>query len=212
MCGRFALHPTLTEAQQAYGIDRDAAAVLEASDDIRPTTEVATVLGGAERTARRMRWGFVPDWYAGPEDGPLIINARSETIAQKPAFAEACRQRRCLIPMSGFYEWQAVPGRGKRVHWLAPAEGGLHAFAGIWQVWCDEEGAARASCAIVTCAAPEALSHIHARLPVAILPEDYALWLGEAGHGAATLMRPPPDGWWEVTPDRGPPPERPRLL
>jgi putative SOS response-associated peptidase YedK len=139
-----------------------------------------------------MRWGFIPTWYKTPTDGPLLINARAETIAQKPAFAEACRTRRCLIPADGFYEW-TKDETGARLPWyLYRADGQAMVFAGVWQTWCmgDQD---LTTCAIVTTAANERLTAIHKRQPVILNPDQWALWLGEAGHGAARLMRAGPE-------------------
>lgn len=206
MCGRFAHHPTLTDVVNTFQVpEAEVEAHLIDSDDIRPTTTIPAIIAEEGRHLVPMRWGFLPHWYDRLDAGPLLINARAETIAEKPAFREACRSRRCLIPMSGFYEWQKLGPRAKRVHWLEPAEGGQGAFAGIWQSWTDPDGVEMRSCAIVTCAAPDHLAHIHSRLPVALDVGDHAKWLGERGHGAALLMRAPSEGWWRVEPDRGPP-------
>jgi putative SOS response-associated peptidase YedK len=206
MCGRFAL--TLPREAVA-GFFR---AAREANDepgprlDIRPTQAVdAVALRDARRVLGPMRWGFLPHWYKTQGDGPLIINARSEEIATKPAFRDAVRETRCLIPADGFYEW--TPGEAparERVHWLAPAAGGLVAFAGVWRLWKGADGAAMATVAIVTCAASADLAAIHHRMPVVIAPGDHALWLGEAGRGAALLMRPAPEGYYAVEKGRGP--------
>lgn len=159
--------------------------------NVCPTVQVHTVSAGAERRQLRpMRWGFLPHWYKGPTDGPLLINARAETIAEKPAFRAACRERRCLIPASGFYEWTRLED-GTRLPWyITRADGAPIAFAGIWQDW--GEGADRQStCAIVTTAANAAMGRIHHRIPVILDPADWPLWLGEAGKGAARLMTAP---------------------
>jgi len=160
--------------------------------NVCPTTQIHAVTGGAgARRLISMRWGFVPPWAKGPGDGPLMINARAETLADKPAFRQAARERRCLIPVSGFYEWERHAD-GVRLPWyISPAQGDLFAFAGVWQAYETGDGRA-ASCAIVTCAANEAMARVHDRMPVIIAKEDQALWLGEAGHGAARLMRPAP--------------------
>ncbi len=149
-----------------------------------------------------MRWGFLPSWYRTPADRPLIINARAETLAEKPAFRQAARERRCLIPADGFYEWQGEKG-AKTAYAIRPRNGGLIAFAGVWQDWGPPE-ARIATCAIVTCAANATLAPIHDRMPVLIAPSDFALWLGEAGTGAARLMTPAPEDALAVTPG-GPP-------
>ena len=136
-----------------------------------------------------MRWGFVPQWYEVPTGGPLLINARAETIAQKPAFRDACRPRRCLIPATGFYEWTKTPD-GTRLPWYFhdPSDAPL-VFAGIWQNWGAQ---AMSTCAIVSCAAGPTMAEIHHREPVTLAPQDWALWLGEEGKGAAPLMRAAP--------------------
>jgi len=193
MCGRFALPGDVREAVEAFSarprdLDRWPS-LLQARYNICPTQPVAAVRLGAEgREAVGMRWGFLPSWYKTATDGPLLINARSETIAEKPSFRDAARQRRCLIPASGFYEWQG-PDKPKTPYFIAPAEGGVFAFAGVWQAWRQPDGEVIDTCAIVTCPANEMLSPIHHRMPVVIAPEDYGLWLGEEGKGAAVLMR-----------------------
>jgi putative SOS response-associated peptidase YedK len=138
-----------------------------------------------------MRWGFLPHWYKTPTAGPLLINARCETIAEKPAFRAACRERRCLIPATGFYEWTKDEA-GNRLPWyIRHADGSPIAFAGVWQVW-DKGETPLTTCAIVTTDSNGPVADIHDRMPVAIAPQDWPLWLGEAGKGAATLMHAPP--------------------
>lgn len=211
MCGRFALDPDASGTPPVAEVAGGDALIT--GSDIRPTMDISAIVAtGAGRMVSTMRWGFVPEWYAGANGGPLLINARAETIATKPAFRTACRQRRCLVPASGFYEWQSLGRHGKRPHWVQPAHGGVTTFAGIWQDWSVPDGGWYHSCAIVTCAASGDLAAIHHRMPVIVEPQDHALWLGEAGHGAARLMHAPPDGWWRVEPDRGPPDASPRLL
>ena len=157
-----------------------------------PTTQIHVVASGD--TGRRlvsMRWGFLPHWYKSPTDGPLLINARAETLAEKPAFRAACRERRCLIPVSGFYEWTKDPD-GNRLPWyIHYANHAPIAFAGVWQEWTKGD-TPMTTCAIVTTAANGPIADIHHRMPVAIGSDDWPLWLGEAGKGAAVLMKEPP--------------------
>ena len=138
-----------------------------------------------------MRWGFLPHWYKAPNGGPLLINARSETIAEKPAFRAAARERRCIIPASGFYEWTR-DGDIRLPWYIHRADGAPLAFAGVWQDW-ERDGEAYRSCAVVTCGANDQMSAIHHRMPVILEPGDWPLWLGEAGKGAARLMQPAGD-------------------
>ena len=161
--------------------------------NVCPTAQIHTVTSeeGARRL-RPMRWGFLPHWYKTPTDGPLLINARAETVAEKPAFRTACRERRCIIPASGFYEW-TKDAEGKRLPWyIQPTSGGALAFAGIWQVW-ERGDDPLVTCAIVTTGANKAMAEIHHRMPVVLAADDWSLWLGEAGKGAANLMRSAPE-------------------
>ena len=135
--------------------------------NIRPTDPVHVVRQGETgRQLCQMRWGFVPHWARALNDGPLLINARAETLAEKPAFRAAARARRCLIPASWFYEWTGEKGAKQPWKIAAPDDTPL-ALAGLWQEWGEAE--ARQA------------------------EEDWPLWLGEAGHGAARLMRPAPE-------------------
>lgn len=214
MCGRFALTLPQSAAREHFQARRwpepetsAALGPLEAIDrpryNIRPTETILTVARDAEgaRALRPMRWGFLPHWCASPNDGTLLINARGETLAEKPAFKKAAREHRCLIPADGFFEWRVVDtgrsgARGKPIvektpYWIQPVGGDGVAFAGVWREWTAPNGATIPTVAIVTCAANEAMSALHHRLPVAIAPENYGLWLGEEGRGAALLMRAP---------------------
>jgi len=160
--------------------------------NVCPTNPVHVVSAGVSgRVLAPMRWGFVPHWYKAPNDGPLLINARAETIADKPAFRAACRERRCLIVASGFYEWTKSPD-GARLPWyIHAADQSPLALAAVWQVWGKEDPIR--TCAIVTAAANTAVSSIHHRMPVVLAQKDWPLWLGETGKGAAALMQAAPE-------------------
>jgi putative SOS response-associated peptidase YedK len=164
----------------------------EARPNVSPTEQVPVVVSiEGERQILPMRWGFIPQWYKAPTSGPLLINARSEKIAERPAFKEAIRSHRCLLPANAFYEWQGE--KGARVPWvIRPAEGGLIAFAGLWREWRGPNGAVP-SVAILTCPANATLQPIHERMPVVVRPGDFGLWLGEEGIGAARLLEPAPE-------------------
>ncbi|UWQ30820.1 SOS response-associated peptidase [Leisingera sp. M523] len=189
MCGRFAI--TLPNDAMAQLFAAQPANTLPDVPDFNvcPTNTVHAVQAGeGDRQLVPMRWGFLPQWNTAETAGPLLINARAETIAQKPAFAAACRKRRCLIPATGFYEWTKA-GDGARLPWyIRRSDAAPLAFAAIWQSW----GAADPvkTCAIVTTAANEALSAIHHRMPLILEPQDWGRWLGEDGPGAARLMQP----------------------
>ena len=189
MCGRF----TITHPDEALA---RLFAAMPGNDlppvprfNVCPTTPVAVVTSdGGARRLRAMRWGFIPAWYKAPNDGPLIINARADTVATKPAFREAIRARRCIVPASGFYEWQEVGG--KKLPWyFTRTDGQPMAFAGLWQRWGDLD-----TVAIVSTEAGPGMAGLHHREAVMLEPADWPLWLGEAGHGAAVLMRASAEG------------------
>ncbi len=187
MCGRF----TITHPNTALAHLFDAQPGNDLPDaprfNICPTQTIAVVTSQDGRRLRAMRWGFLPTWYKSPTDGPLIINARADTIATKPAFREAVRVRRCIIPASGFYEWTAGEGGARLPFYITRSDGAPMAFAAIWQTW-DRDGMAHDTCAMVTTEAGPDMAFIHHREPVILNPADWRLWMGESGHGAAALM------------------------
>lgn len=189
MCGRF----TITHPNEALAA---LFAAVPGNDlppvprfNVCPTTQVAVVTSeGGQRRLRAMRWGFIPSWYKTPTDGPLIINARADTVAVKPAFREAVRVRRCIVPASGFYEWQ-TEGKAKLPWYFTRRDGEPMAFAGVWQRWGDLD-----TVAIVSTDAGPGMCGLHHREAVVLERNDWPLWLGEAGHGAAVLMKPTAEG------------------
>jgi putative SOS response-associated peptidase YedK len=184
MCGRF----TITHPNEALAAIFDAVTGNDLPEgpnyNICPTNPVAVVTSDAgRRRLRAMRWGFIPGWYKAPNDGPLIINARADTVAAKPAFREAVRSRRCIVPASGFYEW-STGAKGEKLPWYFTRADGLPmALAGLWQRWQDID-----TVAIVSTEAGPGMAGLHHREPVVLERADWPLWLGEAGHGAAVLM------------------------
>jgi putative SOS response-associated peptidase YedK len=139
-----------------------------------------------------LRWGLVPSRAHDVAAGVKAINARAETVADKPTFRAAFRSRRCLIPASGYYEWKHE-GKAKRPHFIHPARGELFAFAGLWDVWA--KGAAPVeSCSIITTTANEATQHLHERMPVILDRADFAAWFDPLTHATALheLLRPCP--------------------
>lgn len=190
MCGRI----TITDPNEALAALFDAVAGNDLPESPRfnicPTNPVAVVTSddGARRL-RTMRWGLIPAWYKTPTDGPLIINARADTVAQKPAFREAVRQRRCILPASGFYEWSAGP-HGSRLPWyITRTDGKPMALGALWNHWGEID-----TVATVTVDSGPNMAGIHDREPVILERQDWPLWLGEAGHGAAVLMKPTAPG------------------
>lgn len=190
MCGRFAITLPNDAMAQLFAAQPSNNLPAVPNYNVCPTNQVHVVRSGEMgRQLSPMRWGFLPHWYKAENAGPLLINARAETLAEKPAFRAACRERRCLLVATGFYEWTKSP-QGTRLPWyIHRRDGSPIAFAGVWQDWGPEESR-QSTCAIVTTEANTHMSKIHHRMPLVLEPGDWALWLGEKGKGAARLMQP----------------------
>ena len=195
MCGRFAITLPSDAIAQLFDARPDNDLPPVPNYNVCPTNNIHVVMSGGD-TGRRltsMRWGFLPKWYKKTNGGPLLINARAETIAEKPAFREAVRQRRALVVATGFYEWTKTEDGARDPWYIHAADGGPLVMAAVWQDWNGPEGETLRTCAIVTTSASTSMARIHHRMPVILARDDWALWLGEAGHGAATVMRAAPD-------------------
>jgi putative SOS response-associated peptidase YedK len=189
MCGRFTLNDTNpTILRQRCSLPDSVELSEEPRYNIAPTDPVLAVRRTEEgvRDAGRLRWGLVPGHWAAERSGRPLINARAETITEQPAFRDAFRERRCLIPASGFYEWKATED-GKQPMWISRADGELYAFAGIWAELERKEGTIH-SCAIVTCAPNELMRPIHDRMPVILAPGVEESWL-DPGMDADELLQ-----------------------
>ncbi len=193
MCGRFALlapGPTIAE-QFGVTISHDIAPRY----NIAPTQPVAAVRLDRDdaRELTYFQWGLIPSWAKDPSIGSRMINARSETAADKPSFRAALKRRRCLLPASGFYEWQKLNGR-KQPTFIRSADGSLFGLAGLWEMWHDPDGGLIETCTILTTTPNELMEPIHNRMPVIIEPADYSMWLdpGENPEDGLHLLRPYP--------------------
>ena len=196
MCSRYSL-TSPPEAVRAY-FRYDNEAVFPARYNIAPSQPVGIVRctqnGGREFAL--VRWGLIPSWVKDPREVRMMINARSETAAEKPSFRAAMRHRRCLVPTDGFYEWMGAAG-AKRPHLARPRNRGPMGMAGIYEHWQGADGSEIESMAILTTAANQAMSVLHDRMPVIIAPEHFDTWLdchsGSAEHILALLHAPPED-------------------
>ena len=133
-----------------------------------------------------MRWGLIPSWTKDPKQAPLNNNARAETVADKPSFRSAYKSRRCIIPVTGFYEWK-TEGKAKQPYYFHRPDGQDLAFAGLWETWHDIE-----SCTIITCDANEVMAPVHHRMPVILGDNDFAVWLDPAATDVSGLLAPCP--------------------
>jgi len=176
MCGRYFLHSTAERLTELFG--EMPMPRLEARYNIAPSQPVPVVREdqAGRREMALVRWGLIPGWSKGPDPRFSMINARVETVAEKPAYRNALRYRRCLVPADGFYEWHAT-GDGKQPYVLRPRDGTPLAFAGLWEHWQDANGNEIESCTILVRDANRQVRPIHQRMPVLMAPESFDLWL-----------------------------------
>jgi putative SOS response-associated peptidase YedK len=202
MCGRYFL--TTPGAVLAETFELATAPELEPRWNIAPTQRVPIVRAAGEggRELAVVRWGLVPFWAKEAAIGNRLINARAESLGEKPAFRDSFRKRRCLIPADGFYEWKRE-GAGKQPWLLRLRGGGVFGFAGLWSRWQDPAaGAALESCAIVTTAPNELAAAVHDRMPVVLPRARYGAWLDSAADPSAlaSLLVPFPAAEMEAFP------------
>ena len=199
MCGRFvqASSPELLVAR--FGVDEPAAARHEPSYNVAPRATVYAVrdrgggdggFAGRRRYLSELRWGLVPSWAKDPKVGDRMINARAESLADKPAYERAFRRHRCLVPAEGFYEWQRRGSR-KQPMFIHRRDGEPMAFAGLWEAWREEASDTDwlRSCAIVTTNANDTLAPLHDRMPVVLEERDWDRWLDPASEDVDALAR-----------------------
>ena len=192
MCGRFVLETPLKATAEIFNAQMTESLVTVPNFSICPAENISVLVSNlGKRKLGQMRWGFVPHWYKSVADGPLLFNARAETLAEKPAYRNACIKRRCLIPADGFYEWKKQVGSKSKPFYVRRLNRQQMSFAGIWQFSGDREDRTP-TCTIITVPASKQISGIHNRMPLLIDPSDWAVWLGEKqGVKAAKLMKTP---------------------
>ncbi len=181
---------------------------------VTPGSPIAIVrVEQGQRHFALVRWGFIPSWVKEIKPGKPLINARGETVAEKPSFRNAMKRRRCLIPADGFYEWQGdIPGR-KQPYFIHRPGNGLFAFAGLWEHWMGADGSEIETGVIITTEPNREIARVHTRMPVVIEPEDYETWLTGEPAEVASLIHPAPDGCFTLEPtsiERNPPPPKPK--
>lgn len=177
MCGRFTLHTSPEQIAAQFGVEEPP---LAARYNIAPTQPVGIVRLDRSAAAREwalVHWGLIPSWAKDPSIGARMINARGETVAEKPSFRAALRRRRCLLPADGFYEWKRE-GRGKQPYYIRMRSQEPFAFAGLWELWVSPDGSEVESCTIITTEANEMMAPLHDRMPVILAQDDYEQWLG----------------------------------
>ena len=196
MCGRYALHTALADIARRFGVaDTDSLAERPSPGyNLAPGRELPVCLvEDGQRRLLALRWGLVPGWARDPSIGQPLINARGETVAEKPAFRSAFRRRRCVVPADGFYEWQNTPS-GKQPWFIRRADGQPLAMAGLWEHRERDGEPPLLTFTIVTTGANEALQHVHQRMPVLLDDTALAAWLAPDSAPALLngLLRPWP--------------------
>lgn len=203
MCGRY----TLTVDEELILVRFQSVKVTEEvyvkRYNIAPGQQVFAIVNDGEKNRLgTLRWGLIPPWAKDPKLGYKMINARGETLAEKPAFRRAFRRQRCLIPADGFYEWKQM-GKEKQPYYIRLKSGEPFAFAGLWERWPSPDGTVIHSCTIITTKANEQLAELHPRMPVILKKEDEALWLNRKCEDLALLqelLRPYPGEEMEIYP------------
>jgi putative SOS response-associated peptidase YedK len=187
VCGRYTLAtPTAADIRARFPVGE--AVEIERRYNVAPGDDVLAVTTSREGEPRgeRLRWGLVPSWAKTPEMGLKMINARVETVAEKPAYRTAFERFRCLIVADGFYEWQRAPDGPKRAFHITRSDGLPFSFAGLWSIWHGEDERKIRSCTIVTTAANSAIASLHDRMPIILERDAEAAWL-DAGTSRAEL-------------------------
>jgi putative SOS response-associated peptidase YedK len=179
MCGRYSLRQSGEALAEAFHLDEVPQPVPRYN--IAPTQPVATVLATPEQPqphCHLLRWGLIPSWAKDPTIGNRLINARAETVAEKPSFRAAFKRRRCLVLADGFYEWQRREKGRKQPYFIFLNDHQPFAFAGLWEHWTDpDSGSELLTCTILTTEANALMEPIHTRMPVILHPQDYAAWV-----------------------------------
>jgi putative SOS response-associated peptidase YedK len=188
MCGRYRLTAKERYLRDHFGLDEDPS--WAPRWNIAPRQMVPVVRQKSSASGRSfdlVRWGLIPSWEKDPAVATGTINAMSETVAQKPAFRDALRLRRCLVPADGFYEWLSIGSRQKQPYSIGMMDDSVFAFAGLWESWINPQGRTAETCTILTTTPNALVTEIHNRMPVILKPADYDRWLDPCIHHIAAL-------------------------
>lgn len=195
MCGRYTLKHSSEEIAERFDIESDADPIAESLRpryNIAPTQTVPIIRQTEARELIGVKWGLIPFWAKDPAIGNKLINAKSETLAEKPSFKYAFAKRRCLVIADGFYEWQKKGKASSQPIYVRRRDGGLFAFAGLWEEWKAPDGSPLATCTIITTEPNELIAQFHHRMAVILNPEEEAVWLNLKNKPADVLplLRP----------------------
>jgi len=187
MCGRFTIEIPPELLVEVFGLAEPP--VITPCYNIAPTQQIPIIrqYADGQNHLDHLRWGLIPSWAQDKSIGSKMINARSETIAEKPAFKQAVRYRRCLVVASGFYEWKQE-GKAKLPWYVRLKDGTPMVFAGLWETWKSPEGEVIESCTILTTASNRLIEPLHNRMPVILHPDEYHAWLDRNTTNPAGLV------------------------
>ena len=191
MCGRFSNTAKRESYEKEFKVGKLNPAIYQARYNIAPSQMIDVVRElESEKEVSQLKWGLVPSWAKDAEIGNRMINARAETITEKPSFRDAFRKRRCIIPASGFYEWQKKGSGAKQPFYFYLNEKDVFGFAGLFEEWIDKEtGELLETCTIITTEANEVLKPVHERMPVILKANDYEQWLDTKENNADRLQK-----------------------
>ncbi len=190
MCGRYALNATATELIEHFKLL--SSLDLGPRFNIAPTSQIPVIRHKPDtgRVAQLVRWGLIPSWAKDPSIGAKLNNARAETVAEKPSFRTSFARHRCIIPASGFYEWQTVAGKKQPFYIHPTAPDTFFAFAGLLAAWKAPDGQTIVSTCIITTAPNAVMEPIHDRMPVILQPEQFDVWLDQQTPGPQEMLKP----------------------
>lgn len=189
MCGRFTITLPLDELIIRYLILENRLAKFAPNYNVAPMQFIPAVISGMQgNRLGELRWGLVPSWAKEDKIGGSMINARAESLTEKPAFRKLLTSRRCLIPADGFYEWQQRAS-GKQPYRIVMKDGGLFSFAGLYDIWSDPQGNKLATCTIITTEPNSLMAEIHTRMPAILRPEHEAEWLARNNADPPSLLQ-----------------------
>lgn len=199
MCGRFTQRHKPEEVIERFEVGEDDL-ISQPRYNIAPSQTLATVRQGDGRQLFACRWGLIPFWAKDPAIGNRMINARAETLAEKPSFRRAFAARRCLIPADGFYEWRKQGKGASRPFYIRLRDDGLFGFAGLWEEWKSPDGEVVTTCAIITVEPNELMAGIHNRMPAILKPEHEAAWIDRSNDipAVSNLLQPYPSELMEA--------------
>ena len=187
MCGRFEIHSAIEIIATIFGID-DWDIEYKPNYNVAPSHDIVIAIESGKRKLVKSRWGFLPSWSKDASDGYKMINARAETVAEKPSFKHAFQKQRCLVLVDGFFEWKRE-GKEKKPYLIRMKSGKPYALAGLYNLWTSPKGEKICTNTIITTNSNDLVKSIHDRMPVILPPEKYSTWLDPANLDTSSLLQ-----------------------